>query len=80
LKVRSGIRRWHWGKLVILWAWGSVIVAFLLAVFVPNEPREQPWVSSLALLGSVVTLVVLSSVTWHWLGSKEDGSGGPSVR
>jgi hypothetical protein len=63
--------RWHWGKIVILWAWGGVIVALLLTVFLSSPAGERPALSSFAFMGSLAILIALSSVTWVWLGGKE---------
>jgi hypothetical protein len=71
------IHRWHWGKLVILWSWGSVIVALLIAQFLATPAREQPGVASMTFLGSLFILAALSTVTWVWLGGKESGGQKP---
>lgn len=68
---RVSIRRWHWGKLVILWAWGGVPAALLLTRFLAYEVQVAPLVSLLALGGSVAILLALSVVTWQWLGGRE---------
>ena len=68
------VRRWHWGKIVILWAWGGLLVAMLLTRFLSQRAEVDPTVSSLSFLGSVVILGVLTIVTWLWLGGKEDAS------
>jgi hypothetical protein len=68
------IQRWHWGKIVILWAWGSVFVLLLLTRFLSQKAEVDPGVSSLTFLGSVLILVGLTVITWLWLGGKEDAS------
>jgi len=65
------IRRWHWGKVVMLWAWGGTVSALLLTRFLSAEVEEAPMVSLLALGGSLALLLALSAVTWQWLGGKE---------
>lgn len=71
-----GIRRWHWGKIVILWAWGAAAAALLLARFLSQAAQADPLVSTLSFLGSVLILGALSVVTWLWLGGKEAGPPG----
>jgi hypothetical protein len=70
--VRVSIQRWHWGKIVILWAWGGVVVALLLTKFLSQKAEVDPTVSSLSFLGSVLILGALTIVTWLWLGGKEE--------
>ena len=67
----DSIRRWHWGKLVILWSWGGIVVAFLLGEFLRGDPQAAPGVMSATLLAGVVTLLLLSALTWIWLGGKD---------
>lgn len=66
------ISRWHWGKIAILWAWGGGVVALLLAGFLALPATQSPVSSTFMFLTSVVILVALSSVTWLWLGGKEE--------
>jgi hypothetical protein len=68
------IRRWHWGKIVILWAWGGLLVALLLTRFLSQRAEVDPAVSLLSFLGSTLILGVLTIVTWLWLGGKDDAS------
>lgn len=72
--VSLRIRRWHWGKIVILWAWGGLVAALLMSTFLSQSAEVDPIVSSLSSLGSVLILVVLTIVTWIWLGGKEGRS------
>ena len=65
------IRRWHWGKIVILWAWGSLVAALLLTQFLSQEASADPGVSLVSLVTSLMILGALSTVTWIWLGGKE---------
>jgi len=65
------IKRWHWGKIVILWAWGGVVVALLLTRFLSQKAEVDPVVSSMSFLGSVLILIALTIVTWLWLGGKD---------
>jgi cytochrome b561 len=65
------IRNWHWGKLVILWAWGGVIAALLLTDFLSTPVQASPLVHLLELIGFVLILLILSCVTWRWLSGRE---------
>ena len=65
------IQRWHWGKIVILWAWGGLLVAVLLTRFLSQKAELDPVVSSLSFVGSVLILSALTIVTWLWLGGKD---------
>ena len=66
------IKRWHWGKIVILWAWGGFLVALLVTRFLSQKAEVDPAVSSLSFFGSVLILGALTIVTWLWLGGKDD--------
>ena len=66
------IQRWHWGKVVILWAWGGFLVVLLLTRFLSQQVEVDPAISSLAFLGSLLTIGAQTIVTWLWLGGKED--------
>jgi len=65
------IRRWHWGKLVIVWAWGGVVAALLLTTFLMTPAPQSPAVSTMAFAAVVGILLALTAVTWIWLGGKE---------
>jgi len=63
------IRRWHWGKLVILWAWGGLLTAFELHLLETIEGRLI--VETLLIVSIVGVPVALTVVTWKWLTRKE---------
>jgi hypothetical protein len=63
------IRKWHLGKLVILWMWGGAGVAFALTRFLAGDWRSKS--TLFCLIFAVLDLLLLSAVTWHWLGGKE---------
>jgi hypothetical protein len=65
------IKRWHWGKIAILWAWGGIVVALLLTKFLSQRAEADPAISSMSFVGSVLILVALTIVTWVWLGGKD---------
>jgi hypothetical protein len=65
------IQRWHWGKIVILWAWGGLFVALLLTQFLSQKVDVNPGVSLFSFFGSLLILGALTIVTWLWLGGKD---------
>jgi hypothetical protein len=65
------IDQWHWGKLVILWAWGGTLSALLMTLFVLEPVERAPARSALSLVLTVTILLALSATTWRWLGGKE---------
>lgn len=65
------IEQWHWGKLVILWAWGGTITALLMAVFLSEPVDNAPTRSAISVIIAVAVLLALSAITWRWLGGKE---------
>lgn len=69
--VRTRIGVWHWGKLVIVWAWGGLLAAILLAAFLSREVKVSPLSSVLCLAGTTVILAALTTITWIWLTAKE---------
>ena len=67
-----GIRRWHSGKLVILWAWGGILVVLLMTNFLSAPAEKTPYdASSLSFATSLAILLGLTVITWVWLGGKE---------
>ena len=65
------IQHWHWGKLVILWALGGLLVVLLLTQFLSQKVEVDPVTSSVSFLGSVLIIGALTIVTWVWLSGKE---------
>ena len=65
------IRKWHVGKLIILWAWGGLAVALALTGFLGRSVMASPVTHLLEFLFAVIGLLMLSGITWHWLGGKE---------
>jgi hypothetical protein len=62
------IRKWHVGKLVLLWAWGIFLCAILIRVIVGITDA----LPGLFLVGAVLAiLIALSVITWKWFGAKE---------
>ena len=67
------IRKWHPGKLIILWVWGGTITALALTDFLTRPVGSAPLLHLFEFTFTVVVLLALSSVTWYWLGGKESG-------
>ena len=64
------IRNWHYGKLIILWAWGAGVASLALLDFQTSSVESGPLRHLLELIFVVVALGALSAVTWHWLGDR----------
>jgi hypothetical protein len=62
------IHKWHWGKLLILWAWGVIIVLLAEQAL---ERTKYLWGFIFILIIAIVPLV-LSVITWKWLTGKEN--------
>jgi hypothetical protein len=71
MQLRTAIRRWHWGKLVILWSWGGGLAALLLERFAASPVDDSPLFASAVFLISVTVLSCLTVITWIWLGGKD---------
>jgi hypothetical protein len=69
MEHRLRITKWHFGKLVLLWAWGLALIVMLLIAL--ESIRENYVLGSLVILGIVTAPVILSVITWIWLGGKE---------
>jgi hypothetical protein len=65
------IRKWHFGKLIILWSWGILLSALAVTHFVISPVPGSPLLHLVELLFVLVVLIALSIVTWRWLGSKD---------
>jgi hypothetical protein len=62
------VKNWHVGKLVLLWVWGIV-----LTVVVAEALRhiDNPMLGFPLIAAIVFMPLVLSVLTWRWLGGKE---------
>jgi Ca2+-dependent lipid-binding protein len=62
------IKKWHVGKLVILWIWGLVLSGLGLSMVT----AVTSWVFGYLIIAVTLSMpVVLSVVTWRWLTGKE---------
>lgn len=66
------IRKWHKGKLIILWAWGIAIVSLLMTDFLTSSVQSSPSRHSVEFLVTLLILLALSAVTWRWLGDRSE--------
>ena len=64
------IRHWHYGQLILLWAWGAVISSFTLYVLATLSPDRYIIGSGLIVIAIAIP-AVLSIATWKWLSAKE---------
>jgi hypothetical protein len=71
VKILPNLRNWHWGKIVIVWAWGGMLVIALLRVFLTTPAAEKPGLAASTLIAALIVLIALSSITWMWLSGKE---------
>lgn len=65
------VRKWHPGKLILIWSWGVVSSALALTHFVTTPVSDTPTLHSCEVIFVILMLFVLSAITWYWLGSKE---------
>jgi hypothetical protein len=66
------IRKWHPGKLIILWVWGGIALAFALTDFLTRSVKESPLMHLVEIIIVLTGLFVLTAITWYWLGGKEN--------
>ena len=65
------IRKWHVGKLTILWVWMGVFSVWLINMFQSTKIKEATALALLCLAIALLLLMVMSVITWIWLGGKE---------
>jgi membrane protein DedA with SNARE-associated domain len=68
------VRKWHVGKLVILWAWGGIVAALVLTAFESSKVESSPGLHLCELIFVLVVALVLSAMTWIWLGDRKTES------
>lgn len=68
------IRRWHWGKIAMLWAWGAVISGLMLSDFLGTPVQSSPLLHLVELISTASILLALSVMTWRWLSGKESAA------
>ena len=65
------IRRWHPGKLIILWIWGGAFACLMLREFLSGQVEATPGRHAIGFALGMLVLVGLTAVTWRWLGDRE---------
>ena len=65
------VTSWHKGKLIILWCWGVLLGGLALTAFVTTPVENAPTAHLLELLFTLAVPLVLSILTWRWLGARE---------
>lgn len=66
------IKNWHYGKLIIVWAWTALFVGLLFQELDSLSDSPDSMWSRFALLVSMGTLLVtMSVITWKWLTGKQ---------
>ncbi len=62
------IRKWHVGKVVMLWAWGILLCALLIRLIIGTADALAGLV---LILSGLAILIALSVITWKWFSGKE---------
>ena len=70
----SPIPRWHPGKLILLWAWGVLAAGLVLTDFMRRTQASTLVLQLFELVFVLLLLLVLSAITWTWLGGRESHS------
>ena len=61
------IRKWHVGKVILLWAWGAIFCGIIILTIIGTKE----WSPGPALGLILVTTLLLSVIKWKWFGGKE---------
>jgi hypothetical protein len=62
------IRKWHVGKIVLLWAWGVILCAITIRIIIGTT---NALLGLLLVVTLLAILITLSVITWRWLSGKE---------
>jgi hypothetical protein len=65
------IKKWHPGKLVILWLWSGGIAVWLMSLSQTVDIKSAQYMYLASLMAAIAFLVLPTVITWVWLGSKE---------
>ena len=66
------IRKWHVGKVILLWAWGAIFCGIIILTIIgTKEWSPGPGLGLMLILTLLTILIALSVITWKWLGGKE---------
>ena len=72
------VRNWHYGKLIILWAWGGFAVTLVFLDFQSSPVKVAPFLHLFEFLFVLIVLAVLSAITWRWLGDRPRDNSAPA--
>ena len=65
------IKKWHYGKLVILWGWTILLIGLFLKYLEELQAHNRTlWQFTLIILMGGL-LITMSVVTWKWLTGNE---------
>ena len=69
------IKKWHPGKIALLWVWGLVLIWLALRALGKTPSAADNllgMLSGITLIAAIIGIpVILSVVTWKWLSGKE---------
>lgn len=66
------IRKWHVGKVILLWAWGAVFCGIIILTIIgTKEWSPGPGLGLILVTTLLGILITLSVITWKWFGGKE---------
>jgi hypothetical protein len=73
MRFSVAIAQWHPGKLILLWAWGItlILLALLGVQAMPSQTLAGVLVGFALLAFAIAVPVILSVITWVWLGGRE---------
>jgi hypothetical protein len=62
------IRKWHVGKIGLLWAWGIALCIVLIQII----SKTTNFVLGFILIATLLAIfITLSVITWKWFGDRE---------
>ena len=74
-RQHRNVANWHWGKIVLIWGVGAVLVWIGFSALDYQyewEKNGYAFLLSLILLATlIVTPVALTIITWRWLSAKD---------
>lgn len=76
--MKAKIKKWHKGKIIIIWGWCAAFVGVLFYILKDLDAGLDEEVLLGIVVFSVIFLILLagSVITWIWFGGKESSSNG----
>jgi hypothetical protein len=66
------IKKWHYGKIVLLWIWALFIVYFCFFELGEIGKNKNLFLLKMVFSSLIIGLpLVLSIITWKWLSGKD---------